>query len=129
MNSTSMRLRAAARAALLCGVTALASGCASWHVTEQTPYEAFSEGVPPKVRVTLEDGTQTVLTRPRILGEVLAGLDDTCLAQFGRMSSQCPEIGFAVFDISVFEVEKRNALAIVLPAVAGLSAAWLLANR
>ena len=105
------------------------TGCASWKTAEGSPYQVFADERPGKVRLTTSDGTLTVLERPRILGEVVAGFDNECIERFGRLSNQCPEVGFAVFDISVFEVQRRGALAIVLPAVGGLGLAWLLANR
>jgi hypothetical protein len=45
------------------------------------------------------------------------------------MSNECPEIGIPFFEVTLLEVEKRGAAVIILPAVGGLLAAWLLANR
>ena len=112
-------------------LVALATGgCATWQATDMTPRDVLADGPPPKVRVTTRDGDTTVLERPRVLGDVVAGIDSECAERFGMMSAQCPEMGVAVFEIETFEVYKRGAgRVIIIPAVLGLGAAWLLANR
>lgn len=119
----------AGRAALLLALTVLVGGCASWHATEQTPQQVFAGERPTKVRVTTTDGEQTVLAQPRVLGEVLAGYDDECASSLGIDTGRCEEVGIAVFEISVFELRRRGAVAIILPGLGGLLAVWLLANR
>ena len=113
-------------ALLLVGST---SACLSWHVAEEPPRQVLLTDHPGRVRVTTEDGAQTILIRPRSLGDVMAGFDGECVSNFGRMSNECPEIGIPFFEVTRLEVEKRGAAVIFLPAVGGLLAAWLLANR
>lgn len=121
--------RRVARAAVCVAVALAAQGCASWKATDLTPQQVFAGEHPSKIRVTTDDGAQLVLARPRVLGNVVAGFEDECLRAHGNGSSECEEVGVPVFEISLFEVYRRGAAAYVLPAVAGLSLAWLLANR
>jgi len=109
------------RAVLCALLTATSSGCASWHETDLSPQQVMRTERPPRVRVTTEDGAQTVLERPRVLGDVLAGFDNQCIEEFGRQSNQCPEVGIAVFDISLFEVQRRGPAQIFLPAIGALT--------
>ena len=117
------------RTALCIAAATTAGGCATWKATDQTPYQVFAAGHPSTVRVTTSDGERTVLRRPRILGEVIAGFEDGCMSEFRNDTRACDEMGFPVFDISVFEVRERGLGAILLPAAGGLLAVWLVANR
>ena len=118
----------ALRAATCLFLVSVMTGCASWHVVDQSPQQVFASERPDRVRVTTNDGAQTVLRQPRVLGDVLAGFDDTCFGEFG-LDVNCEERGIAVFEIAVLEVRRRGLAAIVLPAVGGLLGVWLLANR
>ena len=102
-------------------IVATTTGCASWHTTELTPQQVMAGERPPRVRVTTEDGALTVLERPRVLGDVLAGFDNACIQEFGRQSNQCPEVGIAVFEITHFEVQRRGPAQIFLPAIGALT--------
>lgn len=117
------------RAVLFSALATLTTGCASWHLTEQTPQQVFAAERPSKIRVTTSDGGQTVLTRPRVLGDVVAGYDDECVKAFGINTGRCEEMGIAVFEISTFELHRRGPAAIIVPGLGGLLAVWLLANR
>jgi len=117
------------RIAGLLAVVVLAPGCATWHATDQTPREVVATNRPQKVRVTTGDGATTVLQRPRVLGEVLAGFEESCVSRWGFNETRCPETGVPVFEISTLEVHRRGIGSLLLPAAGGLLTAWLLANR
>jgi len=126
---TSASGRSALRAATCLFLATTVTGCASWHVVDQTPQQVFATERPNRVRVTTNDGEQTILRSPRVLGEVLAGYDETCLGNFGFDTSNCEEHGIPVFEIAVLEVRSLGLAAVILPGVGGLLAVWLLANR
>ena len=126
---TGLNGRGARRAAICLLLSATMAGCASWRVADRSPQEVFAAEHPTRVRVTTNDGEQTVLRRPRVLGDVLAGFDDACLSTPGFSYEACQETGIPVFEIAVLELRERGLAVIILPAVAGLLGVWLLANR
>ena len=128
-NPTRLSGRGARRVATCLLLSATMAGCASWQVADESPRQVFATERPTSVRVTTNDGEQTVLQRPRVLGDVLAGYDDACLNRPGFTYAACQETGIPVFEISVLELRKRGPAVIILPGVAGLLAVWLLANR
>jgi hypothetical protein len=50
--------------------------CMSWKTQDATPQQLVSEEEPSRIRVTLTDGTQVVLTEPTVSGDTLWGLED-----------------------------------------------------
>ena len=50
--------------------------CMSWKTQEAAPPQLVNEEQPSRIRVTLRDGTQVVLTEPTISGDTLWGLND-----------------------------------------------------
>ena len=123
------RIEPVLRAATCLLLAALLGGCTAWRVADPNPQVAFADARPDKVRVTTSDGTQTVLRQPRVLGSVLAGLEDSCVARFGTDTDDCQETGIAIFEIETLEVQERPALGQVALAVAALGVVWLLVNR
>ena len=123
------RTRPLLRTAACLLLSALLGGCASWRVTDANPQVALAEARPEKMRVTMSDGTQTVLRRPRVLGNVLAGLEDACVARFGTDTDDCEETGIAIFEIEMLEVQERRAVGQVALAAVALGVVWLLVNR
>jgi hypothetical protein len=105
-------------------------GCASWRAVDTSPQEAFAGGRPEKVRVTTEDGVQTVLLQPRLLGNVLAGVpDDGCRETLGFEADRCSETGIALHEIQALEVQERGPIGQVALAAVALGVVWLLVNR
>lgn len=123
------RTRPLLRTALCLLLSALLGGCATWRVADSDPQIALADVRPEKVRVTTSDGAQTVLRQPRILGNVLAGLEDGCVARFGTDTDDCQETGIAIFEIERLEVQERRAIGQVALAAVALGALWLLVNR
>ena len=126
---TSASGRSALRAVTCFFLATFLTSCASWRAVDQSPEQLFASERPDRVRVTTNDGAQTVLRQPRVLGDVLAGYDETCLGSLGVNASGCEERGIAVFEISLLELRRRGPAALILPAVGALLAVWLLANR
>jgi hypothetical protein len=80
--------------------------------------------------VTTEDGTQTVLLQPRLLGNVLAGVpDDGCREALGFEADRCEETGIAVHEIQTLDVGERGPIGQVALAVVALGGVRLLVNR
>lgn len=120
--------RAFGRVAILLLLSVFA-GCASWRIAEEDPRTALGDDPPEKVRITTADGTQTVLRRPRVLGEVLAGFEDGCVARFGTDTADCEETGVAIFEIETLEIQEQRHVGQVVVAGAALGVVWLLVNR
>ncbi len=124
------RLRRTAHRTIAClGLVLACTACASWRPTDRTAQQVFAERQPDKVRVTTQEGDRTVLNRPRVLGNVLAGIDEACLERYDNDDRPCPEMGIAVFEIAVLELRERGPIQMLLPAAGGLLAVWLLVNR
>ena len=60
--------------ALLVACT-LSSACTAWHTTSLQPQRFSAEKSPPKVRLTLSDGTKLTARHPVIVGDSLVWAD------------------------------------------------------
>lgn len=124
------RRRSPARSPFLVLAILSTGGCASWRTVDTTPQEALAGSRHDKVRVTTEDGAQTVLMQPRLLGNVLAGVpDDGCREALGFEADRCEETGIAIYEIRSLEVQERGAIGQVALAAVALGVVWLLVNR
>jgi len=96
------------------------AGCSAWKPTEIAPQATVTRNLPDPMRITLSDGRQVQLARPRIQADTLRAFDEARR-----------RVAIPVTDITRIESRKTNTFAlflmgagVIFVGLAGFSRAW-----
>ena len=83
--------------------------CSTWQTTNTAPEQILAQQQPDRIRVTMTDGSEFVLLKPRIQGDSLAGLAlfDVPLGA-GRPATEPTPTSVALEEIRHVAVERSN---------------------